>query len=61
MKKKFISLLLASAMVTTLLAGCGSKEAETQAPAADTTAKTEEKAEEKAEEPAEEPAEEKAE
>jgi len=58
MKKKFISLLLASAMVTTLLAGCGSKEAETQAPAADTTAKTEEKAEEKAEEPAEEKAEE---
>ena len=40
MKKKFISLLLASAMVTTLLAGCGSKETETQAPAADTTAIT---------------------
>lgn len=54
MKKKLISMLLASAMVATMLAGCGSKEeAATSEPAAET------KAEEKAEEPAEEaPAEE---
>ena len=51
MKKKALSALLATAMVATLLAGCGSTTAETAAPAA-----TEEAAPAEEEAPAEEAA-----
>ena len=61
MKKKVLSVLLSTAMVTSLLVGCGSKEA-TEAPAAEEPAAEEEAeaeepaAEEEAEAPAEEEA-----
>ena len=53
MKRRILALLLAAAMVTTLLAGCGSKEPATDAPAAEEPAAEEPAAEEPA---AEEPA-----
>ena len=53
MKKKLLAALLSTAMVATLLTGCGSKEAE--APA-ETPAETEAPAETESEEPAEAPA-----
>lgn len=41
MKRKAISMILTAAMVSAMLAGCGSKKAETEAPAAETAAETE--------------------
>lgn len=41
MKKKWISAVLTAAMVVVMTAGCGSKGAETQAPATETDAQTE--------------------
>ena len=35
MKKKLLSIIVATAMVASLLVGCGSKAADTAAPAAD--------------------------
>ncbi len=57
MKKKIVSVVLSSAMVAAVLAGCGSSStdtATTEAPAATEEASTEEATEEVAEEPAEE-------
>lgn len=54
MKKKLLSILLCVAMVSTLLAGCGSKDEAAQEPAPTEETQTEEPAEETAEEPAEE-------
>lgn len=58
MKKKLVALMLMSAMTASLMAGCGSKEAETpaEAPAEEETAEAEEEAAEEAEAPAEEEA-----
>ena len=39
MKKRAVSVILSAAMVSAVLAGCGSKSAKTQ-PAADTTAES---------------------
>ena len=41
MKRKAISMILTAAMVSAMLAGCGSEKAETEAPAAETAAETE--------------------
>lgn len=58
MKKKFVALLMMSAMTASLLAGCGSgkTEAPAEAPAEEETAETEAETETEAEAPAEEEA-----